>query len=120
MQRILAVTTCALFALAMPQDTDAGNDNWFVSIGYSGYGHRYGHKRVEHHGHKRVVHGRAPGHYVVKKQKVWVPGCWQYRHDDCGRRYRIWQPGFYRYDSVKVWVPTRARRYSGTRYTYCR
>ena len=52
-----------------------------------------------------VVHERPRGRYEYRRQPVWVPGRWV--HVQGGRRghgRRVWEPGCYRYETVRVWV----------------
>jgi hypothetical protein len=65
-----------------------------------------------------------PGHYEVRHERVWVPGCtrqewvparYEWRLDSCGRRFQIliapghWitvtDPGRYELREARVWVP---------------
>ena len=90
----------------------------------------YGDGRIE----VRIGLGRAPryeprrtwvpGHYEVRCERVWVPGCtrqewvparYEWRIDTCGRRFQVlvepghWitvtDPGRYEAREVRVWVP---------------
>ena len=55
-----------------------------------------------------VVRERPRGRYEYRRQPVWVPGRWV--HVEGGRRGhhrregRVWEPGYYRYETVRVWV----------------
>ena len=52
-----------------------------------------------------VVVRRAPsGHYEYREQQVWVPGRWDYVETGCNTFRRVWTPGCYRTETVRVWV----------------
>lgn len=94
-----------------------GGHGAHLGLGYArgGLGVRYGTARAH-------VRGR----YETRCEQVWVPGrpervwvepLFQWRHDPCGRRYRVlvraghhvqrYVPGRYETRSVRVWVPAR-------------
>lgn len=68
-----------------------------------------GHRHVEvgygHRGHHRHYDGcGCGGHYKWITVKVWVPGGWSFRYDDCGNRYRVRTHGHYIYKKKRIWV----------------
>lgn len=46
------------------------------------------------------------GYWQTVQTRVFVPARWIYTSDDCGRRTRVYQPGYYTYQSERVWVST--------------
>lgn len=53
--------------------------------------------------HKGHSHHRD-GYWQHKRIREWVPGHWTWVSDGC-RKYRQYQPGYYKTKVVKVWVP---------------
>ncbi|MCB1070425.1 MAG: hypothetical protein H7A43_04985 [Verrucomicrobia bacterium] len=54
------------------------------------------------------------GYWEVRREKVWVPGCWEYIDLGCNRYRKEWSEGYYRWDTRRVWVdegPRHSRRY---------
>ena len=61
-----------------------------------------------------VIIEEPAGHYEYREQQVWIPGRWVYMgHGRCQRR--LWEPGYYRTETIRVWVPA-PRRYYSRRY----
>jgi hypothetical protein len=46
------------------------------------------------------------GYWQTVQTRVFVPARWIYTTDDCGRRTRVYQLGYYTYQSERVWVST--------------
>lgn len=90
----------------------------------------YGGARIElriGRGHAPRIEPRRtwiPGHYEMRCERVWVPGCtrqewvparYEWRLDNCGRRFQVliapghWitvtDPGRYETREARVWVP---------------
>jgi len=61
-----------------------------------GYGHRRHHRHYDGCG--------CGGHYEWITVRVWVPGGWSFRYDDCGNRYRVRTHGHYIHKKKRVWV----------------
>lgn len=80
---------------------------------------------VRHHGYRRHLRWE-PGHYVVRTERIWVPG--YYRYEEIPAVYhevfvrvgkvklvlarpactrKVWVPGYEKDKKVKVWVPGR-------------
>ena len=58
------------------------------------------------------------GYWKTIQTRVYVPERWIITTDRCGRRTRILQPGYYTYETQRVWVDTtpsfrEERHYSG-------
>lgn len=57
--------------------------------------------------HRRVFVEPPPprGHYEYRARRVWVPGRWIVMSSGrCGYPRRVWEPGCYRHEQVRVWV----------------
>ncbi|MEM9157816.1 MAG: hypothetical protein AAGB46_02110 [Verrucomicrobiota bacterium] len=67
------------------------------------------HVEVRHTTHRHVGH-YDDGYYKWVTVRVWVPGKYHYRYDDCGRRYKVWSRGYYDNERKKVWVSYNSRR----------
>lgn len=48
--------------------------------------------------------------YTTVTRSVWVPGGWVHQRDDCGRRYKVWQNGYY--ETVREQVRVSSSRHS--------
>ena len=46
------------------------------------------------------------GYWQTVQSRVWVPARWIYTTDDCGRRTRVYQQGYYTMQTERVWVET--------------
>jgi len=75
------------------------------------------HGRFEDHGRAHVstrieVRSRSHhshhdhGYWSSNRVRVWVPGVWVVRYDDCGRRFRHFERGHYEHQRQRVWVRT--------------
>lgn len=49
------------------------------------------------------------GYWQWTTVRVWVPGYWIVRYDDCGRRYRSFENGHFEHRRERVWVSVRGR-----------
>jgi hypothetical protein len=57
------------------------------------------------HYQDRDYHHARKGHWEYRKQRVWIPGHWEWVVGRCGQERRVWVDGYYRFKKVKVWVP---------------
>lgn len=46
------------------------------------------------------------GYWQTVQTRVWIPARWIYTSDDCGRRTRVYQQGYYTMQTERVWVET--------------
>jgi hypothetical protein len=65
---------------------------------------------------RRVVHRPVVieepepcGYWTVRRVKVWVPGSWEYIDLGCNRYRKVWNEGYYRWESRRVWVEESSR-----------
>lgn len=65
--------------------------------------------------HRPVVIERPEpcGYWEVRRVKVWVPGSWTYIDLGCNRYRKVWNEGYYRWESQRVWVETSSRHHRG-------
>ena len=113
----VAAATAASFSFG-PSEARAGDEGWAAFGGFVGgtllssftssqHRHSSGrHYRSEpSHGHREtVVVERPSGHYEYQTRQVWIEGHYDYERDECGRRIKVWHPGYYKCEEVKVWV----------------
>lgn len=109
-----------------PMETQAGDEGWAALGGLIG-GLALG--QISSHSSHTVVHRvnsysscdsrRVTRHrprttrkwrYEYITERHWVPGCWVFERDRCGRRYRVWQDGYYETVRRKVRVPVVGNR----------
>ncbi|MBU0678922.1 MAG: hypothetical protein KJ626_12490 [Verrucomicrobia bacterium] len=125
MKKVLIIVLAIVLGLAVrPVEVSAGDEGWAVVAGFIGGaivgsalsdscaysggvvidpGYAYERPYVQH------------GRYEYRRKRVWVSGCWIYQPRRCGRAVRVWQPGYYTWQNVQVWVPGR-----GSYRTYAR
>jgi hypothetical protein len=51
------------------------------------------------------------GHYEYRERQIWTPGFWECIVTPRGHGERVWHEGYYRTETIKVWV-TDYPRYS--------
>ena len=61
-----------------------------------------------------VVVQQPSGHYELQERQVWVPGTWVYQEIGPNTYQKVWQPGCYKTETVRVWVPGQS--YCSTGY----
>lgn len=87
------------------------NDHVHRSVSYS---------HVDRHFGTRVVvetgRGSHRGYWKVVTVRTWVPAHWVVGRDECGRRIRYFERGFYENRRERVWVTARRDRRPGDRY----
>ena len=52
-----------------------------------------------------VVVEQPAGHYELQERQVWVPGAWVYQEIGPNTYQKVWQPGCYKTETIRVWVP---------------
>lgn len=74
-------------------------------------------------GGDQIVIRHGPRHRGYWKQiavRTWVPGRWVMHYDNCGRRFRHFERGYYTFHTEYVWVSGRGyrddRQYDDPRY----
>ncbi|MCG8525329.1 MAG: hypothetical protein MI748_03035 [Opitutales bacterium] len=70
----------------------------------------YGRHRDYGRSHHYNKYSSRDGYYTYRKQKVWIPGHWEYVRKHCGRKVKVWVDGHYEWRKIKVWVPGRYGR----------
>lgn len=119
---LFAVTAALILA---PAPAKAGGDEAVAAVGgfigglivgSSINNDRHDHGRYDDrsgvHVSTRIVVGRNHrhhhnhGYWEWNRVRVWVPGAWVVRFDDCGRRVRHFERGHYEYRRERVWVST--------------
>lgn len=103
----LALATATAFSLA-PKPAYAGDKEWAAVGGLIG-GLIIGSAIADSRDARTTVVVRDgpdrcdDGYWKEVRVKVWVDGCWESRYD-CGRRIRVYVPGYYTYRTDRVWV----------------
>ncbi|MCB1101810.1 MAG: hypothetical protein KDL10_05580 [Kiritimatiellae bacterium] len=108
--------------LMAPKPAEAINREWSAAAGFVGgmlFNQAINCDRtvvvqqpvVRHYGHREVyIEEPEPcGYWEVRRERVWVPGCWEYIELGCNRYRKVWNEGYYRWETHKVWVDTGSR-----------
>lgn len=119
----MMLTGLVALGVATPRPAQAINEEWAAVAGFVGgvlfseasrcdrtvvverpvYERRIVHRPV-------IIEEPEPcGYWEVRKEKIWVPGNWTYVDIGCGRYRKVWNEGYYRWESRRVWVETSPR-----------
>lgn len=119
MNKILIVTVLCATCLINPPKANAINEEWSAVAGFVGGvlaanafdNHSHRTVTVNHYDnyYQRTEYYRPSGRYEWRSTRVYIPGRWVYEYTPCGRRERIWQPGYYTYERERVWVSGYSR-----------
>lgn len=103
----LALALATLAAVATPKTAKA-NDAGKILGGFIG-GVIVASALNDHHHETVIVRDNdrcdePRGYWRDVSVRVWVPGCWVFERDHCGRSYRRYVEGHYEFRSDRVWV----------------
>lgn len=116
---IIASVIVALSGMGLaPQNAQAGNNEAWAAIGGFIGGVIVGSALDEDQNSSVVInasygHNHRRGYWEVVAVRTWVPGYWVVKYDDCGRRYRHFNRGYYTTTKQRVWVDGRGNRHYG-------
>jgi len=119
MNKLVTIGLIGALVFGVAQPVKAGDREWAAAAGLLGgiiIGSQY-----NSHSHHTIEYGyrtmpgsgscdtyrppREPeGHYEYRTERVWVPGCWEYEYNSCGRRVSYWRPGYYKTYETRIWV----------------
>ncbi|MFT5122450.1 MAG: hypothetical protein ACI9TH_004866 [Kiritimatiellia bacterium] len=119
MKNTLSIITLTLGLGVCAPQAQAGDEGWAAFGGLLG-GAVLTHAAYQSHGHHAAPshgssHRESSGHFEYREERVWVPGHYDYERDACGHKVRVFHPGHYKSETVKVWIPHRRGHYASRR-----
>lgn len=110
------VLTAATALTLTPKSAFAGDKEWAAVGGFLGgliVGSAINDSRHDSYSHRTSTvivndrddrcYDRPEGYWKDVSVRTWVPACWEVRYE-CGRRIRVYVPGYYAYRTERIWV----------------